>query len=144
MKNIITERFAAIALLTLLSLMALFHVLILLNILPYDMVWGGRIADTTRMCRLELISLVVHLLMLTVIAIKAGMINVRVNPMLTTILLWLMFGLFLLNTLGNLMSLNAFERIVFTPLTILLSLFCLRLVMGRKRPTYLNTDAGSS
>jgi hypothetical protein len=134
MKTIITERFASIGLLTLLSLVAVFHLLILVNVIPYDMVWGGRVTDITQMRRLELIALAVHCIMLAVVAIKAGRIRVHVNPKLVTGVLWLMFGLFLFNTVANLASLNAIERFVFTPLTLLLSLFTLRLALIRKKP----------
>jgi hypothetical protein len=133
MKTIITERFASIGLLTLLSLVAVFHLLILVNVIPYDMVWGGRVTDITQMRRLELIALAMHCIMLTVVAIKTGRIRVRINPKLINGVLWLMFGLFLFNTVANLASLNAIERFVFTPLTLLLSVFTLRLASIRRK-----------
>jgi hypothetical protein len=67
------------------------------------------------------------MLLLAVVALRAGLLRVRLHPIAGRILLGLMAGLFLLNTVGNLLSAHPFEQMVFTPLTLVLFLLSLRL-----------------
>lgn len=131
MKNIITLRFAAVALMAILGAIVIFHLLVISGVIPYQMVWGGRLADRSQMLRFETISILTNLVMLTVVMIRAGFVRLRVHPISIRIALWLMVGLFLLNTIGNLLSNNETEKIIFTPLTVLLCLLSLRLATSR-------------
>jgi hypothetical protein len=70
--------------------------------------------------------------MIAVVAIKANVLNVELPQIFIKVILWLMFFLFLLNTLGNVFSLNKFEQLVFTALTLIVSLLSLRLVLEKK------------
>ncbi|MEI6950774.1 hypothetical protein V9K67_26565 [Paraflavisolibacter sp. H34] len=134
MKKMISESFARNGLLVLFSLFCLFHLLVLLGVIPFDIVWGGRLTNRQEMLQMESVSLLLNLLMLAVVAVRAGRLPVRIPAKVITVILWLMVGLFALNTLGNLFSLNGFERAVFTPVTLLLSLFCLRLALEGASP----------
>jgi hypothetical protein len=131
MNKIISERLSSIALLTLLSLFLLFHFLIMFGIIPFEIVWGGRLNSRSQMLRSETVSVIINLLMLAIVAIKANILEITLPKILIKIILWLMFVLFILNTLGNLFSLNQFEQLVFTPVTFLLALFSLRLAISR-------------
>lgn len=131
MKNIITLRFAAVVLMAILGAIVIFHLLVISGVIPYQMVWGGRLADRSQMLRFETISILTNLVMLTVVMIRAGFVRLRVHPISIRIALWLMVGLFLLNTIGNLLSNNETEKIIFTPLTVLLCLLSLRLATSR-------------
>ncbi|CCH52733.1 hypothetical protein BN8_01755 [Fibrisoma limi BUZ 3] len=130
MKTLISERLATNGLLAVLSLVIIFHLLVLLRIIPYSIVWGGRLTSDTQMVRFELTSIVINALMLTVVAIRAGLLRIRVPALLINITLWLMAGLFTLNTVGNMASLNTVEQLVFTPLTLILAIFSLRLALA--------------
>jgi len=129
MRNIITARFATNALLIIFSLVIIFHVLVLSGIVPFDMVWGGRLQSKEQMITFELTSIAINIMMLTIVTIHAGVVKVNINKKVLKTALWLMFVLFLFNTLGNLLSVNVMEKIIFTPITILLSVFCLRLAI---------------
>lgn len=131
MRNIITVRFAAITLIAILGAIVIFHLLVISGVIPYQIVWGGRLKDRNQMLRFETISILMNLVMLAVVMIRVGFVRVRVHPMTTKIALWLMAALFLLNTVGNLLSNNETERIIFTPLTALLCLLSLRLATSR-------------
>ncbi len=54
-------------------------------------------------------------------------------PLLLRIIFWLMFFLFSLNTLGNLMAESMFEKALFTPVTLILAVLCLRIVLDKTR-----------
>ncbi|WP_114781814.1 hypothetical protein [Botryobacter ruber] len=129
MRNILTERVAANGFLGITALVVLFHLLVIFSIIPPDMVWGGRIGSATEMMTLEVFSIALNLVMFAVVAVKAGVIRVKVHPTVVKVALWTMAVLFLLNTVGNLLSNNELEKLLFTPLTLLLSVFCFRLAL---------------
>lgn len=127
-----TRRFATYGILTILSLVIVFHLLVIVGVIPFDIVWGGRLKDRSQMLSFEAVSVFINLIMLAVVAIYARILKVKINLLVIKIALWVMFILFLVNTIGNLFSSNETEKIVFTPLTFLLSLFSLRLAIGKE------------
>ena len=130
MKKLFAERTASYFILIVLSLIVLFHLLVLVGIIPFKIVWGGRLTDHSQMIRFETVSIIANLIMLAIVSVRIGLLKLRVHPLIITILLWLMCALFALNTVGNLLSMNLFEKLVFTPLTLLLSLCSLRLAIN--------------
>ncbi len=131
MKRIISEFIAAIALIISLSLLIIFHFLILMNIIPYQLIWGGRIENESQLLKFEVLSVCINLVMILLVSLKAQFFKISINKKVLRVALWIMFALFVLNTIGNLLSVNSFERIVFTPLTIILSLLSLRLAISK-------------
>jgi hypothetical protein len=130
-KKLISERVTANGLLVLLSLVVGFHLLVLTGVIPYQIVWGGRLKTQEQMLRFEVVSVLLNLLMLAVVGVKARVLKWAIPPVIIKVGLWVMGGLFLANTVGNLFSTNEFEKLVFTPLTLLLALFSLRLAMSK-------------
>jgi hypothetical protein len=130
MNRIISERLAIAGVFTILSLVVLFHGLILTGVIPFDIVWGGRLTTREQMLRMESVSIGLNLAMLAVVGVRARFLGRRISPRMVAIALWLMAALFFLNTIGNLLSQNSLERAIFTPLTFLLSVLCVRLALG--------------
>jgi hypothetical protein len=133
MDNFDTKRIATYGLLIILSLFVIFHLLILLRVIPFEMVWGGRLKNASQMLSFETVSIVINLIMLAGVGVYAGILQVKINPMVIKAGFGIMFVLFLLNTIGNLSSENEWEKMVFTPLTLLLSLFSLRLALSKEQ-----------
>jgi hypothetical protein len=129
MKRRITEKFASNALLIIFSLVMIFHALVLTGIIPFEMVWGGRLKSKEEMIPFEITSIALNLVMLGIVAIQTGLLKVNVKPIVLKIAFWCMFVLFAVNTVGNIFSNNELERFIFTPLTLLLSVFSLRLAL---------------
>jgi hypothetical protein len=132
MNKLITEKLASNIVISVLSLFVVFHVLVLTGFIPYNIVSGGRIKNNSQLLRFEIISIALNLLMLVVVLMKAKVFDVVINQKVITISLWVMAAFFILNTIGNLLSISDFERFVFTPLTIMLSVFCLKLALSTK------------
>jgi hypothetical protein len=133
MDNFDTQRITTYGLLIILSLFVIFHLLILLRVIPFEMVWGGRLKNASQMLSFETVSIVINLIMLAGVGVYAGILQLKINPMVIKAGFGIMFVLFLLNTIGNLSSENEWEKMVFTPLTLLLSLFSLRLALGKEQ-----------
>jgi hypothetical protein len=126
MNKILTKVVALRGLLIGLSLLVLFHLLVLLGIIPFEIVWGGKITDVSQMRKLETVSIIVSLFMLAATAVWANASKTGATKKITTIILWIMFLFFCFNTITNLLSGNLFEQLFFAPLTLLLALFTFR------------------
>lgn len=132
----IPEVFASRSMIVIFAATIVFHFLVLGAIIPFDMVWGGRLQTADEMRSFEIISIVLNLLMMFVVAIRSSILPIAHNPTFIRVLLWLMTGLFLLNTIGNLTSVHETEKLIFTPITFVLSILCLRLALPpEKRAT---------
>lgn len=123
---------ATMGLLILLSLVLLLHFLILLNIIPYHIIWGGKLKSKKEMYRFEFFSVLINSLFIFVILAQASFLNINLPIKIITYALWFMTCLFLLNTFGNAVSKNKIERLLFTPITLLLFLFSLVLAVSNK------------
>ena len=121
---------AQFGLLILLSLFLLLHFSILIKIIPYNLVWGGKLNSIQEMYRFEIFSILINALFVIVILKQMSFLTIDIPKKVITYSLWLMTGLFILNTLGNAISKNKLEKRLFTPITILLAIFSLILALG--------------
>jgi hypothetical protein len=112
------------------SLSIVFHLLVLIQIIPYKMVWGGRLKSDTDMYKFEAVSLTVNLLFLFILLVQSNYVALSIPRNILTYTFWGMAALFLLNTAGNLLSKNRMEQMIFTPITLLLTLFSVVLAMA--------------
>lgn len=127
MKKLISLRTATTGILIILSFIIIFHLLVISGIIPSGIVWGGNITGKDNLWLMESISIGANLVMVLFVLAYTGIIKLRISSTVVRIGFWLMFVLFMLNTLGNLMSKNPLETYLFTPLTLLLSLFCFKI-----------------
>jgi hypothetical protein len=104
------------------GLTIIFHLLVLIGVIPYNIVWGGRLNSQADMIQFETISLIVNFIFLFVILIKMRWIKAGIPAKFLNGIIWIMCGLFLFNTLGNLLSIDYWERVIFTPVTLILSI----------------------
>lgn len=130
MKALFSERLALHGLLATFVGTTLFHALVVAGVVPFGMVWGGRLRSHSQMLAFEAVSLTITLLLLAAVAVQAGYLNIKVSQRVMTVVFALMFVLFLANTAGNLASKNELEKRLFTPLTLVLALLSLRVAVG--------------
>lgn len=121
---------AQYGLLIIFSISLVFHFLVVLKIVPYNIVWGGRLMSDTAMYRFETVSIVLNFLFLLIMLVSLNILNVSFSKTTMTIIFWIMAALFALNTVGNLQSKNKLEKILFTPITVLLTIFSLILALA--------------
>ena len=113
--------------LLLLSGVLLYHALILSEIIPYNITWGGRLKDVSLMRVFECISITVNLIILFTIAIKGGYFKAAVSKKVVNGVIWVLVVIFSLNTVGNIFAQSLFEALVFTPLTFMSAIMCFRM-----------------
>lgn len=132
MKRLINAKLAGNILLAAFGLLAIFHILVLLKVIPAEIVWGGQIQGVpSNLFTLETIALVVTLLFILIVAAKLGYVQAGKLSGAVNIGVWLIFAYLVLNTLGNLASGVSFEKLLFTPITIILALCAFRLGIER-------------
>ena len=131
MKNLISFKLAGNLAVTIIVLLIIFHILLLLGIVPSDIVWGGKTTDETTILKLEIFSLITSFIFLVVIFAKLRQsINMKFRKV-TNIAVWIIFGYFTLNIIGNLASGVTIEKLIFTPITIILSILLFRLAIEK-------------
>lgn len=94
----------------------IFHICIMAKIIPYNIAWGGRLTNDTEMYTFETISILINMFLSWVLLMKGNLTKFKLSDKALTIILWVFFGLFVLNTIGNLLAKTNFEKF-FTILT---------------------------
>jgi len=111
----------------LLAFVLVFHVLILFQIIPFNMVWGGRLQSEQEMYWFESISTFLNLLLIWALSLKAkGDQRKSID-----IILWIFFILFSFNTVGNLFAHSDFEK-YFSILTFIFAVVLFNILWKKK------------
>ncbi|GAB4161625.1 MAG: hypothetical protein Fur003_4930 [Candidatus Dojkabacteria bacterium] len=107
----------------------IYHILILTQVVDYHYAWGGRLTNLTQMYQFEAVSLVSMVPFLLVVYFNSKLPSQKTLFKVTKYLLFIISGVFLLNTIGNVFAKTAFEAWVFTPITFIASLSTFRLAL---------------
>jgi hypothetical protein len=117
-------------LLSIISLIILFHMSILLKVVPREYVWGGRLGSDRELYLFETFSLLVNFYLLFILLIRGGYIKPFLSAKVVNVSLWIFLILFMLNTVGNVFAKTAFEQL-FALLTLAISVL-LWIVLSKK------------
>ena len=117
--------------LALLMAIILFHILVLFQLVPWQMVWGGRLDNLPEMRLFEIISITINVFIAIVIATKGGYVRAILPAKAISLALYIFVVLFILNTLGNIFSNSLLEAIIFTPVTLLSAVLCYRIAIEK-------------
>ena len=131
MQQLISQKQAISILIALLTAVLIFHALVLTGIIPYAIVWAGKISTAAEMRKLEVISILVNAFAILILILKAGYIQNKIPVKILNVIIWLLAVLFSLNTIGNLFAESGFELYFFTSLTFILAVSCLRITIKR-------------
>ena len=94
----------------LLTAVILFHICIIAKIIPYDIAWGGRLTNDTEMYVFETISIFINVFLTWILLMEGNFIKFKFSSKTIHIILWVFFGLFVLNTIGNIFAKTNFEK----------------------------------
>src|SRR5688572_1337250 len=106
----VMQSVAQVGLILILSLTIAFHLLVITKIIPYSIVWGGRLKTDAEMYRFEIVSLLVNVILLILVLMKSDYLTTGLSQQTLKGLFWAMAALFLFNTVGNISSRNKLER----------------------------------
>jgi hypothetical protein len=88
----------------------LFHICIILKIIPYDIAWGGRLTNDLEMYVFESISILINLFLSVILLMKDNIIKYKLSEKVINGILWTFFAIFVLNTIGNIFAKTIFEK----------------------------------
>ncbi|WP_396154127.1 hypothetical protein [Flavobacterium sp.] len=104
------SKYAIKAFLGLLLAVILFHICIILKIIPYDITWGGRLTNDAEMYVFETISILINVFLSWVLLMKGNLVKFKLSNKVVNGILWIFFAIFILNTIGNLFAKTFFEK----------------------------------
>ncbi len=109
----------------------IFHLLILIKFVPYNITWGGRLKNDQEMYVFESISLLINGYFILVLLQIGNYISIIFNKLLISFSLWFLFITFTLNTLGNIVAVSNLEK-TFAIITAL-NAFCIWRLIFKKQ-----------
>lgn len=115
----------------LLFLVILFHIYIIVKIIPYNIAWGGRLTNDNEMYVFETISILINVFLSWILLMKGNLLKFKFSNKTVTIILWIFFGLFILNTFGNIFAKTNFEKF-FALLTGLFAILIWKIIKQEK------------
>lgn len=130
--RLISQRLALNIMLALLSIVMIFHLSVLTQLIPYTIVWAGKLNNLQEMRVFESVSLLLGTFNIAVFLMKGNYIRHKISMKFINGIIWFFVLLFSFNTVGNLFAKSDFELYVFTPLTFISALLCLRIVWIKK------------
>lgn len=89
----------------------IFHIFIILKIIPYNITWGGRLNSDYEMYVFETISIFINAFFSYVLLVKANIIKSKFSDKVITTILCVYFGIFVLNTIGNFFAKTTLESL---------------------------------
>lgn len=98
----------------------IFHFLIMVKIIPYNITWGGRLKNDREMYVFETFSILVNGFFILILLFKAGYVESLLQTKVLDTILWVFFAIFSINTIGNIFAKTRFEK-YFTIVTLLLA-----------------------
>lgn len=124
-------RTATNIMLGIIGLVTLFHLALMLKIIPYDIAWGGRLTNDSEMYVFESVSIIINLFLGFTILIKGNYVKQMLSKKTVNIILWVFVVLFALNTVGNILAKTDFEK-YFAILTLSSSILILIILKAKK------------
>lgn len=113
--------------LVIIGLVTIFHLLLILKIIPYDITWGGRLTNDSEMYMFEIISIFINLFLGLTLLIKGNYVRQLLPKKIVNIILWVFVVIFALNTVGNIFAKTNFEK-YFSILTLLSAIIIWRIL----------------
>ena len=130
-----SKKTALISMLTILTAVLIFHLLMITQQIPYDKVWAGKLNSVDEMLKFETVSILINAVMMIVLFIKLRLLNQEKTNKAIDIFIWVFVGIFALNTIGNLFSKSTMELIFGTLFTLVSAILCFVIVKkgGKER-----------
>ncbi|MBX9808803.1 hypothetical protein K2X92_00230 [Candidatus Gracilibacteria bacterium] len=127
-----TQKYAVNIMIGLLILIILFHISVVIQMVPYSIVWAGKLKTLEDMYIFESVSIGINVLLIIILSLKINYIKNSISPKIMNGILWVFFVIFALNTIGNLFASSLVERIGGTLGTLLFSILLLISIRGKK------------
>ena len=112
-------------------LVIIFHLGIITKLIPYEIVWGGRLKNDQDMYVFESVSIGIILILIFILLLKGKYLRLELNERSLNFILWIYFVIFVLNTLGNLLAKTNFEKL-FSIITLISAILIWKIIKTGK------------
>jgi len=130
MRNIISTKLTARIILVILASLIVFHLSVIIGIMPAYWVWGEQ-ADESTVLPLELIAIVINISFGIFILIKTRYLADRNHSKVVNIGLYVIFAFLLFRTVNQFISEVSADRYIFAPIAFILAILTLRLAIEK-------------
>lgn len=124
-----TRTISSKILLIMFALIIVFHLLALIQIIPYQYLWGGRLESVEEMYLMESLSLLVNGFFVFCSYQYLKYLNINMVSLWLRIVFGFISAIFFINTIGNLVAITNLETLLATPITALLSVLSFSLAL---------------
>ena len=131
MKNLISFKLAGKITITIIVLLIIFHVLALLGVVPSNIVWGGQIIDKATVIKHEILRLLGSFIFLAIIIEKLNQNKITKFRKLSNAAFWFIYIYFIITSIAKLVLAVTLERLIFIPVTVILSVLLFRLAIEK-------------
>ncbi len=131
MKNLISFKLAGKITITIIVLFIIFHILVLLGVVPSNIVWGGQIAEESTVMRHEILRLLVSFIFLAIIIEKLNQNKITKFKKLSNAAFWFIYIYFIITSIAKLALAVTLEKLIFIPVTVILSVLLFRLAIEK-------------
>jgi hypothetical protein len=102
------------------------QLLLAAGILPVSIAWGGRQTELTPALRVaSIVAVFVLGAFIYIIRYRAGLIGSTPAPTAIRLMAWVVTAFMAFNAVGNFASVNSTEKLLFGPITIVITIACL-------------------
>ncbi len=110
------------------------QLLVAAGVIPISVLWGGRQTELTPTLRVASLAAAAVLgVFIYIIRYRAGLVGSVPPPTAIRVAAWVVTGYLALNTLGNFASVTPVEKLLFGPMTLLMTIACLVVAASRIR-----------
>lgn len=124
----LSEKLAGLLLVIVILGFALFHILVVLEYLPANLVWGNQVKCKKQLFKLEVVSIVGLVVCALIVGLRMNYLYPVVRFNIPTEVMSIMALLFGLNAMVNIISKNAIEKFGFAFTTLLMTMLALQLI----------------
>jgi hypothetical protein len=128
-KNVVTNKMAILSYMATFFISIIYNTLVLLQVVDYKYAWGGQLQNTEQMYAFGALSLILQIVFMTIVLIKHKSQSSSIYFKITRVFVLGISAIFLLNTFGNIFAVSLFEKIVFTPMTLVACIASLRIAL---------------
>ena len=109
------------------SIIVFYHICVLMQYIPYTLIYGGKIHTLEEMYLYEVFSLIVNILILSIIYLKKKFIIEKKHNTKLDLMVYGLCGVFMFVSLYNLLAFNLVEILIAVPYTCISVVMCWRI-----------------
>lgn len=127
----ISKKTAGIGIILTNSFTVVIELLVILKILPFDIIGGGRAESYQAAYSTAITSIIIIIIETAVILVASGLIKYKRFKASIKVFLWMVFVMLCFNVIANLLGVTLFEKVVMTFICLINIVLVMRLALDK-------------